>query len=248
MSQLELALEARVSQKHVSFIESGRAAPSRDMVLHLAGALEVPLRERNALLNAAGFAPIFRDRPLDDPSLKAALATIERLLEAHLPFPALTVDRRWNLVRANAAVPLLIGGADPNLLAPPVNVMRLSLHPRGLAPLIANLPEWRAHLIERLRRQAMLTADPEIEILLTECEGYGGKSVKRPASSPSEDIAVPLRLRTNAGVLSFLSTVTVFGTAVDLTLAELSLEAFYPADDATLEAFRGGRLGRAASP
>lgn len=134
MSQLELALEARVSQKHVSFIESGRAAPSRDMVLHLAGALEVPLRERNALLNAAGFAPIFRDRPLDDPSLKAALATIERLLEAHLPFPALTVDRRWNLVRANAAVPLLIGGADPNLLAPPVNVMRLSLHPRGLAP------------------------------------------------------------------------------------------------------------------
>ncbi len=160
------------------------------------------------------------------------------MLEAHLPYPALTVDRHWNLVQANAAVTPLLVGADPSLLAPPVNVMRLSLHPRGLAPLIANLPEWRAHLIERLRRQATLTADPAIEVLLAECEGYGGKTVKRPGSAPPDGIVVPLRLRSHAGVLSFLSTVTVFGTAVDLTLAELSLEAFYPADDATLAAFR----------
>jgi transcriptional regulator with XRE-family HTH domain len=240
MSQLDLALRAQVSQKHVSFVESGRAAPSRDMILHLAKALDVPLRERNALLNAAGFAPIFRDRPLDDPSLAPALENIERLLKAHLPYPALTVDRHWNLVASNAAVAPLLVGADPRLMEPPVNVMRLSLHPRGLAPLIVNLPEWRAHLLERLRRQALLTADRAIEALLAECEGYGVKTARRAEAGKVDEIAVPLRLRTLGGVLSFLSTVIVFGTAVDLSLAELSLEAFYPADDATLRAFQDG--------
>jgi len=238
MSQIDLALHAQVSQKHVSFIESGRAAPSREMILHLAKALEVPLRERNALLNAAGFAPVFRDRPLDDPSLALALANIERLLKAHLPYPALTVDRHWNLVASNAAVAPLIVGAHPRRMEPPVNVMRLSLHPRGLAPLIVNLPEWRAHLLERLRRQALMTADRAIEALLAECEGYGGKIAARADPAHHDEIAVPLRLRTHGGVLSFLGTVTVFGTAVELSLAELSLEAFYPADDATLRAFR----------
>jgi transcriptional regulator with XRE-family HTH domain len=247
LSQLDLALDAGVSQKHVSFVESGRAAPSRDMVLTLARALDVPLRERNALLNAAGFAPVFRDRGLDDPALAPALASLDRLLAAHEPWPALTVDRHWTLVAANAAVAPLLAGVDPQLTAPPVNVMRLSLHPRGLAPLIVNLAEWRAHLLERLRRQMAATGDPAIAGLLAECEAYPGRSPSGAEPGLQDVVAVPLRLRTHAGVLSFLSTVTVFGTAVDVTLSELSLEAFYPADPGTARALEAaGDAGTAA--
>jgi transcriptional regulator with XRE-family HTH domain len=239
LSQLDLATEAEISQKHLSFIESGRAAPSREMVITLADHLDVPLRERNALLLAAGFAPLYRDRPLDDPALVQARATIDQLLKAHEPYPALTVDRHWTLVAANGAVTPLIAGVDPDLVKPPLNVVRLSLHPRGLAPLIVNLGEWRNHLIERLRRQHRITCDRAIEALLKEVSAYpGGPQRKLEAASQQDAVVVPLRLRTHGGVLSFLSTITVFGTAVDISLSELSLEAFYPADEATAVALR----------
>lgn len=241
LSQLDLAHEAEISQKHLSFIESGRSAPSREMVITLAEHLDVPLRDRNALLLAAGFAPVYRDRPLDDPAMVRARAAIDQLLKAHEPFPAMAVDRQWTLVSANAAVAPLLSGADPELLKPPVNVMRLSLHPRGLAPLIVNLGEWRAHLIERLRRHHRITRDTGIGALLTEVSAYPGAGGRRAEHGPPDDpdaIFVPLTLRTHGGVLSFFSTVTVFGTAVDITLSELSLEAFYPADEATASALR----------
>jgi transcriptional regulator with XRE-family HTH domain len=245
LSQLALATQAEISQKHLSFIESGRSAPSRDMVLHLADELDVPLRERNTLLLSAGFAPVFRDRPLDDPALERARAAIDVILKAHKPHPALAVDRHWTLVAANAAVAPLLAGADPMLLKPPVNVMRLSLHPRGLSPLIVNLGEWRAHLLDRLRRQHRLTLDPVIGALLQEVSAFPGRGEDRADRAHQDEIAVPLKLRTQAGTLSFISTVTVFGTAVDITLSEISLEAFYPADAATVEALR--QLARASS-
>jgi transcriptional regulator with XRE-family HTH domain len=235
-SQLSLATEAEISQKHLSFIESGRSSPSREMVLHLAERLDIPLRERNTLLMAAGYAPVFRDRPLDDPALERARATIDIILKAHEPYPALVVDRQWRLVAANATVAPLMAGADPILLKPPINVMRLSLHPRGPAPLIINLSEWRAHLLDRLRRQHRLTLDPAIGTLLQEVSAYPGG--KAHSAAHHDDIAVPLKLRTQAGTLSFISTVTVFGTAVDITLAELSLETFYPADAETAATLR----------
>jgi transcriptional regulator with XRE-family HTH domain len=241
LSQLDLATEADISQKHLSFIESGRSTPSRDMVITLAEHLDVPLRERNALLLAAGFAPVYRDRPLDDPALVRARAAMDQVLKAHEPFPAVAVDRQWTLVSANAAVAPLLSGADPELVKPPINVMRLSLHPRGLAPLIVNLGEWRAHLLERLRRQHRITRDVGIDALLKEVSAYPGASGSRAEHGPPGDpdaIVVPLKLRTHGGVLSFFSTVTVFGTAVDITLSELSLEAFYPADAATASALR----------
>jgi transcriptional regulator with XRE-family HTH domain len=247
LSQLHLAVEAEVSQKHLSFIESGRAAPSRDMVLQLAEHLDVPLRERNAMLLAAGFAPIFRDRPLTDPALARAMATIERLLKAHEPYPALTVDRHWTLVSANDAVPSLLAGVDPELMKPPVNVLRISLHPRGMAPLIVNLAEWRAHLLERLRRQIRITGDPKLDALLRELTAYPGRPARTAGHAPSsaaDDVAVPLKLRTHDdGVLTFLSTITVFGTPVEITLSELSLEAFYPANPETAAALNS-RKGR----
>jgi transcriptional regulator with XRE-family HTH domain len=241
LSQLDLASEAEISQKHLSFIESGRAAPSRDMVITLAEHLDVPLRERNTLLLAAGFAPVYRDRPLDDPALASARAAIDQLLVAHEPFPALTVDRRWTLVAANKSVGVLIAGVDPDLMKPPVNVVRVSLHPRGLAPLIVNVAEWRLHMIERLRRQYRITRDREIDALLREVSAYpveAGKKSERGSPIPQDAVVMPLRLRSHGGILSFLSTVTVFGTAIDITLSELSLEAFYPADEATAAALR----------
>jgi transcriptional regulator with XRE-family HTH domain len=239
LSQLDLASEAEVSQRHLSFIESGRSAPSRDMVLHLADRLDVPLRERNAMLLAAGFAPIFRDRPLDDPSLAPALATLKRLLKAHEPYPALTLDRHWNRVAANSGIGPMLAAVDPELLKPPVNVIRISLHPRGLAPLILNLRQWREHLLDRLKRQCRIAADPALEKLLAEVSSYpqdfGGPKERTP---PSDDIAAPFRLRTQRGILNLFSTVTVFGTALDIGLSEITLEAFYPLDEATAAALR----------
>lgn len=244
LSQLHLALDAEVSQRHLSFVESGRAAPSREMVLRLAERLDVPLRGRNALLLAAGYAPLYAERPLDDPAMRAARTAVEAILRAHVPHPALAVDRHWHLVAANAAVaPLLAGVADPALLAPPVNVLRLSLHPRGLAPRIANLPDWRAHLLERLRRQVEAGADPVLLALLAELSALGAPPRGGPAapahpSHPPGGIVVPLELDTERGRLSLLSTTTVFGTPVEVTLSELAVEAFYPADDATAERLR----------
>ncbi|HEX7125317.1 MAG TPA: helix-turn-helix transcriptional regulator [Thermodesulfobacteriota bacterium] len=240
MSQLALACEAGISARHLSFLETGRASPSREMVLHLAERLDVPLRERNVLLLAAGFAPVFPERPLDDPALRAARGAVEAVLAAHEPFPALAVDRHWTLVAANRAVSPLLAGAAAALLRPPINVLRLSLHPDGLAPRIANLGEWREHLLARLRRQVGVAADPVLADLLQELSGYPSGTAARP-STPSEgaDVAVPLRLVTDVGMLSFLSATMVFGTPIDVTLSELAIETFLPADAATAEALRG---------
>ena len=232
-SQLELAVEAEVSQRHLSFIESGRAAPSREMVLHLAEHLEIPFRERNVMLLAAGYSPIYGDRPLEDPTLIHAKATLEALLRAHEPYPALTVDRHWNIVSANRALSGLLDGVDSELLKPPANALRISLHPRGLAPNIVNLGEWRQHLLDRLRRQFRITRDPALNPLMKELIGYPFNSSERPGSFNENEVAIPLRLRTPRGILSFLSTVTVFGTPVEITLSEVTLEAFYPADQET---------------
>jgi transcriptional regulator with XRE-family HTH domain len=244
LSQLDLALEAEISQKHLSFIESGRSAPSRDMVLHLAENLGVPLRERNALLLAAGYAPIYLERSLEDPGLQAARSAIDLLLKGHEPYPAIAVDRHWTLLAANAAVaPLLAAVADPDLLRPPVNVLRLSLHPGGLAPAIVNLGEWRGHLLARLRQQIRATADPLLAELLTELLSYPVPAAppvrKGQAGEESEPpVVVPLQLRVGDSVLSLISATTVFGTPVDVTLSELALETFFPADAATGEALR----------
>jgi transcriptional regulator with XRE-family HTH domain len=242
MSQLDLALEAEVSTRHLSFVESGRAQPSREMVLNLAERLDVPLRERNMLLVAAGFAPVFRERSLEDPALASARKAIDLVLQGHEPYPALAVDRHWNMVAANAAIARLIGDVDPSLLQPPINVLRLSLHPKGMAPGIANLPEWRAHLLERLRRQVEVSADPALAELLKELQGYPAppRSGPRKAAANGEfaGVVVPLQLVTAAGTLSLFSTTTVFGTPIDITLSELALECFYPADAATAQALR----------
>ena len=251
LSQLDLACEADISTRHLSFVETGRALPSRDMVLHLSERLDIPLRERNILLVAAGYAPVFPERPFDDPALKAARRAVDLVLKGHEPYPALAVDRHWTLVAANGPVARLMAGAAPALLAPPVNVLRLSLHPDGLAPRIANLAEWREHLLARLRHQIDLTADAVLIELFKELRGYpssfesalanGGALGAPPARSTVDDfagVAVPFRLATDAGVLSFFSTTTMFGTPVDITLAELALEAFFPADAATAEALR----------
>lgn len=249
MSQLDLACEADISTRHLSFLETGRAQPSRDMLLHLADRLDVPLRERNVLLVAAGFAPVFRERRLDDPALAAARAAVDQVLSGHEPFPALAVDRHWNLVAANRAVAPLLVGVAPALMQPPVNVLRLALHPNGLAPRTANLAEWRDHLIARLRRQVELTAEPKLVELLRELESYPAPRRNGPAPphEPAATVAVPLRLRVGERVLSFFSTVTVFGTPLDITLSELAIEAFFPADAETAEALHTGLLATASA-
>jgi transcriptional regulator with XRE-family HTH domain len=237
LSQLDFALEADISQRHLSFIESGRATPSREMLLHLAERLGVPLRERNPMLLAAGFAPVFAERSLDDPALAPARQAVDMVLKGHEPFPALAVDRHWTLIAANAAVaPLLTGVADAALLEPPVNVLRLSLHPQGMAPKIINLAEWRTHLLERLHQQISSTRDRVLAGLLTELSAYPEPSARRNKPSPERDyggIVVPLELETEKGILSLFSTVTVFGTPVDITLSELAVESFFPANAET---------------
>lgn len=239
LSQLDLACEADISTRHLSFLETGRAQPSRQMVLHLAERLDVPLRDRNVMLVAAGFAPIFPERPLDDPALKAARAAVDLILAGHEPYPALAVDRAWDLVAGNRAVSPLLAGVDPSLASGTVNVLRLALHPKGLAARTENLAEWRDHILERLRRQVELTADAKLAALLAELRAYPAPSpLRRPTADPYGGVAVPFRLRTPQGVLSFISTTTVFGTPVDITLAELTLETFFPADAATSEALR----------
>jgi len=234
LSQLALALEADVSARHVSFLETGRARPSREMLLRLAERLGVPLRDRNGLLLAAGYAPIFPERSLADPALRPAMAAVERVLEGHKPFPAHAIDRRWTIVATNRAARPFLAGVAPWLLRPPVNALRLSLHPEGLAPRIANLAAWRAALLGRLRQEVELTADAELARLLDELTGYPGGGPGEPAAGRDDlGVAVPLRLRTDWGLLSFLSTTMVFGTAVDVTVSELAVEAFFPADAAT---------------
>ncbi|WP_332778200.1 helix-turn-helix domain-containing protein [Polaromonas sp.] len=240
LSQFDLAQEADISTRHLSFVETGRSVPSREMVLRLSERLDIPLRERNALLVAAGYAPMYRERPLDDPALSSARQAVELILKSHEPFPAITIDRHWNLVAANSVVPHLLAGADASLLQTPVNVLRLSLHPQGLAPQIANLAQWRHHLLERLRQQIAATADPVLAALLEELRAY-------PVPAGAEDehlegehlgVVMPFKFRTPGGVLSFISTTTIFGTPVDVTLQELAMETFFPADEFTRQALQ----------
>jgi transcriptional regulator with XRE-family HTH domain len=231
LSQLELAIQAEVSTRHLSFVETGRAAPSREMVLHLADHLDVPLRDRNELLLAAGYAPAYPAEALDSPRLSAVRAAVRQILAGHEPYPAVVLDRSWRLVDANSSVALLTEGVAPELLAPPMNVLRVTLHPDGMAPRVANLPEWRAHLLERLRRQ-LVTGDAELAALYEELRGYPGGAPKLEVPGPG-DFAVPLRLRVRDRELSFFSTTATFGTPLDVTVAELFIESFFPADEET---------------
>src|SRR6478752_1670360 len=232
LSQMDLALEAGVSTRHLSFVETGRSRPSEDMLMHLAEQLQVPLRERNRLLLAAGYAPRYEERGLDEPEMRPIADAVALVLKGHEPFPALAVDHGWALVAANDAAALLMAGLPDDLLAPPLNVLRASLHPEGLAPRIANLGQWKAHLLERLGRQAQLTGDPALRTLYDELDAYPAPPHDGAAVS---DVVVPLRLRVPGGELRFFSTVTTFGTPVDITVEELSIESFFPADRETAE-------------
>ncbi|WP_336065790.1 helix-turn-helix transcriptional regulator [Nitratireductor rhodophyticola] len=235
MSQLHLALEAGISQRHLSFVESGRSNPSRDMVLLLSESLSVPLRQRNRILLAAGYAPGFSERDLHDPTLKPAMDAVQTVLDGHAPNPAIAIDRHWTMVAANGAIaPLLRGVTNAELLKPPVNVLRLSLHPEGLAPSIVNLAPWRAHVLERLRQLIDQTADPQLASLEKELAAYPvKKNGPEPRPRAADMIAVPLRLRLGETELSFITTTTVFGTPLDVTLSELAIESFFPTDAAT---------------
>jgi transcriptional regulator with XRE-family HTH domain len=245
LTQLELALDAGISTRHLSFVETGRSKPGREMLLRVLEQLRIPFREQNRLLLAAGHAPAFPERSLDDPGLAPVRAALDRILTAHEPNPAVVFDRAWNLVAANSVMLALTEGADidPTLLEPPVNVLRVGLHPRGLAPLIVNLGDWRAHFLGRLERQVALTGDDELAALLEEVAGY-------PASEPARDPAPerlegevlgPLRVRApDGGELSFLGMFATFDTPFEVTTSELAIELLFPADRATAEALEKG--------
>ena len=244
-SQLHLALEADISQRHLSFIENGRAAPSREMLLKLAETLAVPLRERNRLLVSAGYAPVFVERSLEDPALRPAMDAVQRILDGHAPNPALAIDRHWTILLSNSAVaPLLAEVKDKSLLQAPVNALRLSLHPGGLASNILNLAEWRSHVLERLRKINDTVVDRDLAELESELSSYPGGAVA-PHSGPShhDNIAVPLQIKVGGTALSFITTTTVFGAPLDLTLSELAIESFFPADDATAQYLRQMQAG-----
>jgi transcriptional regulator with XRE-family HTH domain len=234
VSQLELSLDSEISARHLSFVETGRAKPSREVVVRLAETLEVPLRERNTLLLAAGYAPVYPERPLDAAEMEPVRAALDRFLRAHEPYPALVVDRHHTIVAANDALGAVTAGCAPALLEPPANAIRVALHPQGMAPRTINLAEWSAHLLSRLRREAAITGDPQLEQLSAEVAGYPGVVSTLPASAHTgADIVVPLRLRDGERELAFISTISTFGTAVDVTLSELAIEAFYPANAET---------------
>jgi transcriptional regulator with XRE-family HTH domain len=244
LSQLDLALQAEISTRHLSFVETGRSRPSRDMLLRLAEQLELPLRERNGLLLAGGYAPVYGQTALDSPQMAGVRAALRQVLAGHEPYPAVVVDRSWNLVDANASVAMFLGQADPALLAPPTNVLRVSLHPDGMAPLIVNLGEWRAHLLGRLRRQVALTADPELAELHDELRAYPCDQPEPEIEVPGPgDVVVPLRIRLGDRRLSFLSIMATFGTPLDVTVAELAIESFFPADAETGRLLREGVAG-----
>ena len=240
LSQQDLAAEAAISTRHLSCLETQRAAPSREMVLRLSEPLNLPLRERNQLLLAAGFAPHYPQRPLSTPDLSVARQAVSLVLQGHEPYPALAVDRHWHLIEGNRALTRLLAGVDAALLRQPVNVLRLSLHPQGLGPRILNYLEWRTHLLTRLKREIHLTASPELTDLRHELAAYPvppGSRTYTPTGA-GFPVVIPLELHTDFGRLSLFSTTTVFGTPLDVTLAELAIEAFYPADDDTAARLR----------
>ena len=239
LSQLDLALQAEISARHLSFVETGRSTPSREMVLRLAEQLDVPLRDRNQLLLAGGYAPVYAETPLESPRMEAVRAAVRQVLAAHEPYPAVVVDRGWNLVEANASVAIFTEGLPPALLASPTNVLRVSLHPDGLAERIVNLGEWRAHLLARLRRQVSLTADPQLAALYVELRAYPCDQPEPEIDLPGPgDVVVPLRIRAGERELAFFSTVATFGTPLDITVAELAIESFFPANAETAAELR----------
>ncbi len=241
LSQLDLALDAEVSARHLSFVETGRSKPSRELLLHLAEHLDVPLRERNSLLLAAGYAPLYGERGLDGEDMVPVRSALDKILAGHEPFPAVIVDRRWDLVAANRpAMALLTEGVAAHLLEPPVNALRVSLHPDGLAPRIANLDEYRSHLLARLQRQAAVSGDADLAALGAELRAYPGtRHDTAPSTDPADLLFVPLVLRVGDGSeLTFFSTLATFGTALDVTVAELAIESFFPADKTTEQALR----------
>jgi transcriptional regulator with XRE-family HTH domain len=237
LSQLDLALEAGVSARHLSFLETGRSKPSREMVLHLSDQLDVPLRDRNSLLLAAGFAPAFEERAIDAPDMAPVREALDRVLTGHEPYPAVVVDRWWNLAMANSSIAMFTADVPAELMEPPVNVLRVSLHPDGMASRILNYGEWRAHLLDRLRREVTLTADERLAALYDEVSAFPGETAE--LHGPGGEIAVPLRWDAGGTELAFFSTIATFGTAVDITLAELSIEAFFPANESTAAYLRG---------
>lgn len=234
MSQLDLALDAEISARHLSFVENGRSSPSRDLLLRLGERLSMPLRAQNRLMLAAGYAPVHAEAAFGAPELAEIRQTVAAILDGHMPFPAIAVDSRWTLMQANAAAMALFDGIDPPMLAPPLNVLRLSLHPQGLAPRIVNLAQWRHHVLERLRVQMEGSGDPFLSELLGELVAYPAPAA--PATHPPPSLlVVPLELRIPGSdrALRFISTTTVFSTATSVTLSELALECFYPADAET---------------
>jgi len=240
LSQLELASLTGVSTRHLSCLETGKANASRQLLLYLADELDVPLRDRNELLLAAGNAPRYPHQPLEGEQLRVARNALTALLSGHEPYPAVVMDHRWNVIERNRSATALTAGVSPELARPPVNVLRVALHPLGLAPQIINLPEWSAHLIGRLRRQIAVSADPYLADLAREVSQYPGIGTGRSAEPPGSEIFVPLRLRHASGELRLLNTLTTFGAPRDVTLAELVLEAFYPADPAPAAALLHG--------
>ncbi|MET8426769.1 helix-turn-helix transcriptional regulator [Nocardia sp. NPDC004860] len=245
LSQLEFACLADVSARHVSFVETGRTIPSQAMLLRLADHLEVPLAQRNRLLVAAGYAPIFQHRDWHTaPELAVARAAVEQILAGHEPFPALVLDSRWNLLSANAGAAVFFDGVDPDLLSPPANMMRLGLHPRGFASRVGNVAQVRGRLLARLARQVAQTGDPVLAALHDEVRGYGGDDDPAFSAEGIDDIALPIRLRHRDHDLTFINTVTTFGTATDLTLADVVVESYYPADAITRDALRNLAAGR----
>jgi transcriptional regulator with XRE-family HTH domain len=230
LSQLDLAIQADVSARHLSFVETGRSNPTSEMILRLTEQLDVPLRDRNTLLLAGGYAPAYAEHGLDEPALAAVRSALRHVLAGHEPYPALVVNRWWELVDSNASVAVLTEGVAPELLAPPANVLRVSLHPDGMARRVLNLPQWRAHVLARLDRQVAATGDARLAELLAELRSYPGGEQGTPAAT---DVVVPLRYRYAGHELSFFSVTAVAGTPMDVTVDELAIEAFYPADDAT---------------
>jgi transcriptional regulator with XRE-family HTH domain len=245
LTQLELALDAEVSARHLSFVETGRSKPGREMLLRVAEQLQIPFRERNQMLLAAGHAPAFPERPLDDPALTPVRIALDRILAAHEPYPGIAFNRRWDLVAANEAASLMIEGAeiDPALLKSPINVLRLGLHPRGLAPYIANLGHWRAHFLGRLSEQIAITGDPTLVALLEELTDYpGGRDEDRAGDTvEAQGVLGPVRVRAPGGdEWSFFGMFASFDTPFEVTTSELALELLFPADPETEQAFKKG--------
>jgi transcriptional regulator with XRE-family HTH domain len=233
LSQLDLSIQADISTRHLSFVETGRSRPTSEMILRLTEHLDVPLRERNALLLAGGYAPAYAQHGFDEPELAQVRAALRQVLVGHQPYPAVVVNRWWELVDANASIATFTADAAPWLLEPPVNVLRLSLHPEGMAPRILNLAQWRAHLLAQVHRRADAMGDPRLHQLHDELLGYPGDTAGSPAVT---DVVLPLRYRYRDQDLSFFSVAAVVGTATDVTVDELAIESFYPADEATAAA------------